>query len=482
MTPFSSPARPDYLTAVAYPDHFHREIMPVWLAGALEALGRRAPDLGQPHVWLDLGCGTGVSTLIAAATNPGGRFIGVDVNAEEIAQARDMAEQAGVGNVAFVHASFDRLLDDPAVDLPDCDFIVAHGVYSWIGADMRQAVHDVVRRKLRPGGVFYVSYITHPGAASFSAAQRMLRLAAEGTAGAAREQVRAGVAWLKRMADGGAGYFSEHASARREVASLDAMDASYLAHEFLNPTWQAFHVSDVIGAMGEADCDYAGSANLLENVDALSLPEKMMPVMADMHRAGWDVARLETARDIARNQNQRRDIYQKRSAQGGALAADAHRQALLRQRVALLPQAPSREELRSKSGHADLSFDTRIGPVRIAGAYVAPLLLALQDGPLSYADLAALPEYRQRPGMISQLLQALAWMGWVHFLRPGAADAGAASVSARLAQVLEARRRGNAAMSGILPAPAIGSAVPAPERDGGAHAARRLQALGISAA
>src|SRR5690554_5314739 len=87
-----------YITAVAYPDHFHREIMPVWLVSTLEALGRRPPDISKPYVWLDLGCGTGISTLIAAATNPNGRFIGVDFNAEEIAQARQMAERAGVDN------------------------------------------------------------------------------------------------------------------------------------------------------------------------------------------------------------------------------------------------------------------------------------------------------------------------------------------------------------------------------------------------
>src|SRR5690606_16858674 len=134
-------------------------------------------------------CGTGISTLIAAATNPNGRFIGVDFNAEEIAQARQMAERAGVDNVSFVQASFDQLLDDAQYRLPACDFIVTHGVYSWIAAEVRQAVHRVVQALLRPGGIFYVSYITHPGAASFSAAQRMLRLVAQGTEGTTQQKV-----------------------------------------------------------------------------------------------------------------------------------------------------------------------------------------------------------------------------------------------------------------------------------------------------
>ncbi len=446
---------------MAYPDHFHREIMPVWLVSTLQALGRRSPDIGKPYVWLDLGCGTGISTLIAAATNPNGRFIGVDFNADEIAQARQLAGRAGIGNVTFLHASFDSLLDDPQCRLPECDFIVTHGVYSWIDAAMRQAIHRIVQARLRPGGVFYVSYITHPGAASFSAAQRMLRLVAQGTEGTTQHKVRQGVGWLKRMADNGAGYFSEHASALREVSSLDTMDASYLAHEFLNAQWQPFHVSDMIDAMHSIGCDYAGSANLLENIDALSIPGKMAPAMADMHRAGWDIARMETARDIARNQNQRRDIYQKRVDHGNALSADAHRQTLLRQRMVLLPQAPSLAQIQAQPDNAELVFDTRIGPVSIAGSYVAPLLQALREGPLTYADLLALPAYRRHPGMVSQLLQALAWMGWTHFLRPDANDAPAPDIDGGLATVLEERHH-NQAMPHYLPMLAIGSAIPAP--------------------
>lgn len=471
-------AQSGYITAVAYPDHFHREVMPVWLVSTLEALGRRSPDIRKPYVWLDLGCGTGISTLIAAATNPNGRFIGVDFNADEIAQARHLAQCAGLDNVTFLQASFDRLLDDPRNSLPECDFIVTHGVYSWVNTKMRQAIHGVVQKLLRPGGVFYVSYITHPGAASFSAAQRMLRLVALGTAGSTEQQVKSGVGWLKRMADNGAGYFSEHASALREVASLDTMDASYLAHEFLNSEWEALHVSDMIEAMSDVDCDYAGSANLLENIDALSIPGKMAPVMAEMFRAGWDIARMETARDIARNQNQRRDIYQKRSEQGNMLSVEQHRQALLHQKVILLPQAPSRDDMQAQPDSAELMFETRIGPFSIAGNYVAPLLLALQGGARTYADLLAVPEYREHPGMVSQLLQALTWMGWTHFLKPGAEDAPTGGAHQRLAQVLEDRHR-TPAMPQYLPAPVIGSAVLAPgPGDGNAQLGRRLSHLG----
>jgi SAM-dependent methyltransferase len=461
MRTTQQPLQSDYLTDVVYPDHFHREIMPVWLVSIMEALGRRAPDIREPYVWLDLGCGTGISTLVAAAMNPKGKFIGVDINADEISEARELAQRLGVKNLTFLQASFDQLLDDPQYRLPECDFIVTHGVYSWISADMRHAIHRTVKTLLRPGGIFYVSYITHPGAASFSAAQRMLLLVAQATTGSIEHKVEQGVDWLKRLAANGAGYFSEHVSAMREVSSLDSMDPSYLAHEFLNSEWQAFHVSDVIADMYAIDCDYAGSANPLENIDTLSIPGKMAPVMADMFRAGWDIAKMETARDIARNQNQRRDIYQKRSDHGNALSADQHRQVLLRQQAVLLPQAPSMDLLRVQAGNAQLTFETRIGPFSIAGEYVAPLLRALHGGAQTYESLSALPEYCRQPGLISQLLQALAWMGWTHFMRPDTvASLPIPGVLERLTQVLDERHQRNQAMPRYLPVPEIGSAIP----------------------
>lgn len=93
----------------------------------------------QAYTWLELGCGTGISTLVAAATNPQGYFIGLDINPQAIAQAQALAQAMGVPNVQFVCQSFDDALA-AASPLPACDFIVSHGVYSWISAHYRAAL------------------------------------------------------------------------------------------------------------------------------------------------------------------------------------------------------------------------------------------------------------------------------------------------------------------------------------------------------
>lgn len=231
-----------YLTDVDYPRHFHRETMPVWLVLVMVALGRRAPDLARPYVWLELGCGSGLNAVIAAAANPLGQFIGIDFNEKAIAQARALAEATGVGNVRFHVMRFDG---DASV-LPLCDFIVCHGVYSWVAPAERRAIQRIVASRLKPAGLLYLAYMSQPGASAFAAAQRFMRLATARQSGDSAQRARAGLALLQRMAQGGAGYFVEHPSALREVERMAAQgNANYLAHELLNAHWDALHVADV---------------------------------------------------------------------------------------------------------------------------------------------------------------------------------------------------------------------------------------------
>ncbi|KAF1019933.1 MAG: putative protein RP789 [Paracidovorax wautersii] len=444
-----------YLTDVDYPRHFHRETMPVWLASVMTALGRRALDLARPYVWLELGCGSGLNAVIAAAANPRGQFIGIDFNERAIAQAQALAAAAGIGNVRFHVMRF----DGDASLLPLCDFIVCHGVYSWVAPAERQAIQRIVASRLKPAGLLYLAYMSQPGASAFAAAQRFMRLATARQAGDSAQRATAGLALLQRMAQGGAGYFVEHPAALREVERMAAQgNADYLAHELLNAHWDALHVADVMQDMDTADCDYAGSALPLDNIDAVSLPANTQPLLAELRQGGADTAQLETFKDIARNQNQRRDLYQRRGAHS-QLTADEHRAALLAQRWRLLPAAAA--QATAGSGSGELAFDTRIGPVRLPLAHAAPLLDALRQGPQSYAELAGLPAYARQPGFLNPLLQCLAWSGWVHALRTdgpvtASDDAQLQRLNALLADGLDIAH-------GPLQAVAdIGSAVPRP--------------------
>ena len=106
--------------------------------------------LGQPlpdHRVLDLGCGAGFDTLLAAQmVGPNGKVIGVDMTPQMIVKARNNAEILGLANVEFVLGAIEHL------PLPDASFdlVISNGVFN-LCPDKPRVLSEVFR-VLKPGG------------------------------------------------------------------------------------------------------------------------------------------------------------------------------------------------------------------------------------------------------------------------------------------------------------------------------------------
>lgn len=448
-----------YIADITYPAHFFRETMPVWITSVLTALGRKIPDPTRPYTWLELGCGTGLGATVAAAANPLGHFIGIDLNADAITQAGRTAQDAGIVNLDLHCLSFAEALPDPAVQALACDFIVIHGVYSWISQDERATLQRLVAQRLKPGGVLCIAYLSHPGSASFACARKLMRHIAQTQAGSSADKARAGMMFLQRMAQAGAGFFQDHPNVLPAEPVMDAGQAALFAHEYLNDFRDVLHVADVMRDFATADCEYAGSAAPYENIDTASLPGGTIALLEELRRAGADAAVLETFKDLVRSQTQRCDLYQRRQPGGNLLSTSDHQAAVLAQHACLLPEAPTA----SIGNRGTLTLRSRIGPVQLPMERVAPVLKALCDGPRRVAELAALPAYAQEPGFLNPLLQLLLWAGWLQFLRPDYTSADRSHDTVRRLNAVLARQP--APFNGaILAAAAIGSAVPVSDR------------------
>ena len=147
-----------YATEIDYTFGYYRELCPVFLRFAASQ-HRLNPPRRRPFRYLELGFGQGVSLNIHAAATPG-EYWGVDINPNHVAFARELAEAAG-SDAHISDLSFAELAGRD--DLPDFDMITLHGVWSWVSAENRAAITDIARRKLAPGGLFYVSYNSLPG-------------------------------------------------------------------------------------------------------------------------------------------------------------------------------------------------------------------------------------------------------------------------------------------------------------------------------
>jgi SAM-dependent methyltransferase len=108
---------------------------------------------------LELACGDGSNLVPIAATLPNASFVGFDFAAQPVARAQRMAHALGLTNIRLLELDLRRL---PA-DLGSFDYIIAHGLYSWIPAEVRTHVMPLIARHLAPKGVALVSYNTLPG-------------------------------------------------------------------------------------------------------------------------------------------------------------------------------------------------------------------------------------------------------------------------------------------------------------------------------
>lgn len=124
---------------------------------------------------LEIASGDGANLLPIAAAYPQGRFVGVDRSARLHANARAMADGLGIPNVALLEADLREL---PA-EIGTFDVVMAHGLYSWVPGDVRDALMRAIARHLAPGGVAYLNYNLLPGAwlrrAGFDAMQFHVR-------------------------------------------------------------------------------------------------------------------------------------------------------------------------------------------------------------------------------------------------------------------------------------------------------------------
>jgi SAM-dependent methyltransferase len=430
-----------YVTDVVYTSNFYREITPSWLAMTSLLLGHRPPDLARPFSYADVGCGNGFTALIIAATCPHADVWGFDFNPAHIEFANGLAARAGLDNVRFVESSFADLEAD--ADLPDFDIMVSHGVLSWISPDNRQRLIRGVARRLKPGGLVYLSYNVTTGWTAMVPMQALMRMLA--VASPERSDLAApGVLdFIDRLKQAGALYFQANPALENRLTDIRKQDPRYIAHEYLNQDWHPLMFAEVAGAMLEAKCRFIGSATLTENIDTVAVPPNVAPIVAETR----DPYLRETLRDLGCAQAFRRDVYRK----GIAPIPGPEQQSLMERLVLCGLGQPVPE--------GGATFATPIGSVTGRPEVYQPLLAMLEAGPIDIGQVRQAPGFAERP--LVEVLQAFTLLvagGYAHPMLPESGTPAGHEAARRLNLAI-ARANATAADLPRIAAPAIGSAV-----------------------
>jgi SAM-dependent methyltransferase len=177
---------------------------------------------------LELGCSDGANLLPMAESLPHASFLGCDIAPRAIAAAKQTAAEVALANVTFVEQDLRELV----LDSGPFDYIVAHGVYSWVPAPVRDALFEIAARHLGENGVMFVSYNTYPGCHIRRAAWDILHFHVDRIEGAAA-RLDAARALASILAEPGLAQDENDAMLRGEFKRLAVQSDSALYHDDL---------------------------------------------------------------------------------------------------------------------------------------------------------------------------------------------------------------------------------------------------------
>src|SRR3569832_567247 len=195
---------------------------PDFLAAVATLLGYDAPDPTQARI-LELGGASGGNLIPLAWRWPGSECVGVELSRVQAEAGADFIRHLVLSNIRIVHGDLAAL---PA-DLGEFDYIIAHGVYSWVPPAIQRALLDVCRRHLASQGVAYISFNVTAGWARLRPLRTALikRTAADMPAPARVAEARRVLAELEHK--------KTKPEQQKKIAYLKSAAPSYLFHEYL---------------------------------------------------------------------------------------------------------------------------------------------------------------------------------------------------------------------------------------------------------
>ena len=231
------------------------QTQPERLAALATLFGLAPPPLDRCRV-LELGCASAGNLIPMAITMPGAQFVGVDLSDAQISDGRTIAGALALANVDLRAMS----ITDIDASFGAFDYIIAHGVYSWVPDAVQRRLLEVCAAQLAPNGIAFVSYNTLPGWHIRGVVRDIMRYHATQFAEplAKVQQARAIAEFLAKNVSADAAYRSLVSS---HIEALRAEPDAYIAHEHLEPTNQPLYFHEFIQRVEAHRLQYLADAD-----------------------------------------------------------------------------------------------------------------------------------------------------------------------------------------------------------------------------
>ena len=250
---------------VRYPGNPFVETHPDQLATLGSLFGMNPARLDSCRV-LELGCGEGANLIPIAFQWPESEFVGIDLSAAAIREGNDFISRMGLTNIVLrchdimqIGSEFGRF-----------DYMIAHGVYSWVPDAVRDKMLSIFRHNLSPHGIAFVSYNCYPGCHSRDIARQIMRYHVRDITDPHQRALQSrGV--LRFLAEASAEDTIYGFELRNQLDRINGIDDRVLFHDDLSDVASPFYLHQVVEAAAGHGLQYlSDSAFALSHLGRLS--------------------------------------------------------------------------------------------------------------------------------------------------------------------------------------------------------------------
>ena len=276
-----------------------RQTHPDHLATVASLFGFAATNIERCRV-LELGCAAGGNLIPMAASYPGSEFVGIDLSPVQIAEGTAVVAALSLGNI--------RLL---AMDVMDFDasygtfdYIIAHGIYSWVPPNVQQRILALCTEALTATGIAIVSYNALPGWRMLAIVRDAMRYQTRGITDP-KTRVAHARATLDFLSASVPGENSAYGRVLRMAAeNLRDKPDYYVLHEYLEEANEPLYFEEFIERASRHRLRYLGEADVKLMLSTGLAGETTKA----LNRIAPDLLRREQTLDFLRNRTFRQTM------------------------------------------------------------------------------------------------------------------------------------------------------------------------------
>lgn len=276
---------------IPYTSHPFAQTHPDRLATLGRLFGLSPAPVAQCRV-LELGCASGGNLIPMAFNLPDSAFLGIDLSVRQVKDAQADIQALGLSNINIKHES---ILDIDA-SWGEFDYIICHGVYSWVPGNVQEKVLSIAATNLAPQGIAFISYNVYPGWHMREMVRHMMRFHSNQFDEPYEriEQSRALMSFLSNSIST-ENYYG--AMLKNELDLLHRCSDSYLFHEHLEEVNQPIYFYQFAEAAQRHGLKYLAESEFSTMLSS----DFTNDVSETLSRISSDIIRSEQYMDFVRN-------------------------------------------------------------------------------------------------------------------------------------------------------------------------------------